>query len=106
MALRSLQRSPLPTPWRAEFDDAVRGLASGLLIGIPTVFTVDTWWLGDQVGPLDSLALIAFAHGLTLAAVYWINFRRGARRGWQYLADALQALALAIVALVALVVVF
>jgi hypothetical protein len=39
--------------WSDEFDDAVRGLASGFLIGIPVVFTVDSWWLGDQNVPPD-----------------------------------------------------
>jgi putative integral membrane protein (TIGR02587 family) len=87
--------------WSDEIDDAVRGLASGFLIGVPVVFTVDSWWLGDQNEPLDSLALLAFAYVLTLAAVYWIGFRRGLRRGWQYLGDAVEALALAILALIA-----
>ena len=87
--------------WWDELDDAVRGLASGFLIGIPAVFTVDSWWLGDQLGPMDSMLLVGFAYALTLAAVYWIGFRRDLRRGWQYFADALEALALAILALVA-----
>jgi putative integral membrane protein (TIGR02587 family) len=87
--------------WSDEFDDAVRGLASGFLIGIPVVFTVDSWWLGDQNEPLDSLTLLAFSYVLTLAAVYWIGFRRGLRRGWQYFGDAVEALALAALALVA-----
>ncbi len=95
---------PRPRPgreWSDEFDDAVRGLASGFLIGIPVVFTVDSWWLGDQNEPLDSLTLLAFSYVLTLAAVYWIGFRRGQRRGWQYFGDAVEALALAVLALVA-----
>jgi putative integral membrane protein (TIGR02587 family) len=83
-----------------EIDDAVRGLASGFLIGVPVVFTVDSWWLGDQMEPRDALGLIAFAYLLTLAAVYWIGFRRGTRRGWQHLADAVEALALAVLTLV------
>lgn len=87
--------------WSDEIDDAVRGLASGFLIGIPVVFTVDSWWLGDRAGPLDALVLLGFSYVLTLAAVYWIGFRRGLRRGWQYLGDALEALALATLALVA-----
>ena len=85
--------------WTDELDDALRGLASGFLIGVPVVFTVDVWWLGDQTGPIDSLFLLAFSYLLTLAAVYWIGFRRGLRRGWQYLGDALEALALAVLAL-------
>ena len=79
----------------------MRGLASGFLIGIPVVFTVDAWWLGDQAGPLSALLLLGFAYLLTLAAVYWIRFRRGLRRGWEYFGDALEALALATLALVA-----
>ncbi len=79
----------------------MRGLASGFLIGIPVVFTVDLWWLGDQNEPLDSLTLLAASNVLTLAAVYWIGFQRGLRKGWQYLGDAVEALALAVLALVA-----
>lgn len=87
--------------WSDELDDAVRGLASGFLIGIPVVFAVDTWWLGDQIGPLEALFLLGVSYALTLAAVYWIGFRRDLRRRWQYLADALEAMALATLALVA-----
>jgi putative integral membrane protein (TIGR02587 family) len=94
-------RPRLGREWSDEFDDAVRGFASGFLFGIPVVFTVDSWWLGDQNEPLDSLTLLAASYVLTLAAVYWIGFRRGLRRGWQYLGDAVEALALAVLALVA-----
>lgn len=85
--------------WRDELDDAVRGIASGLLIGVPVVFTVDSWWLGDQVSPWDALILLGFAYLLTLAAVVWVGFRRGSHRPWQHVTDALEAVALAIVTL-------
>jgi putative integral membrane protein (TIGR02587 family) len=87
--------------WSDELDDAVRGLASGLLVGVPVTFTVDSWWLGDQIGPLDSLFLLGFSYLLTLAVVFWIGFHRGVRRGWSHFADALEALALAVLALIA-----
>jgi putative integral membrane protein (TIGR02587 family) len=86
-------------PWSAQIQDGVRGLASGFLVGIPVVFTVDSWWLGDQLSPVDSLLLVLFAYVLTLAAVYWIGFRRGVRKGWEHGADAVEALALAMIAL-------
>lgn len=86
-------------PWAVQIQDGVRGLASGFLVGIPVVFTVDTWWLGDQLSPVDSLVLVFFAYVLTLAAVYWIGFRRGVRKGWEHGADALEALALAMTVL-------
>ena len=56
--------------WSDEFDDAVRGLASGFLVGIPVVFTVDSWWLGDQDDPLESLILLGLSYALRLAAAY------------------------------------
>jgi putative integral membrane protein (TIGR02587 family) len=86
--------------WSNEIDDALRGLASGILIGVPIVFTVDTWWIGEKSGPLDALAMLGVSYLLTLAAVHWIGFHRGRRHGWQYVFDALEALALAIIALV------
>ncbi len=97
----SALRSPR-SPWAEQADDAVRGLASGFLVGTPVVFTVDSWWLGDQVGPLDSLFLLVVGFFLTLGAVNWVGFRQGARRGWEHLADALEAQALAILALLAI----
>ncbi len=52
--LRAALARPRPSrAWSDEFDDAVRGLASGFLIGIPVDFSVDSWWLGDQNEPLD-----------------------------------------------------
>lgn len=77
----------------------MRGLASAFLIGIPLVFTVDSWWLGEQTSPLDALVLLIVAYSLTLVAVYWIGFRKGLRHGWQHVGDALEALAIAILAI-------
>lgn len=86
--------------WGDHLDDTVRGMASGFLVGIPTVFTVDSWWLGEQMGPNDALWLLIFAFFLTWAAVYWIGFQQTERRGIDHAVDAVQALAIAILSLV------
>jgi putative integral membrane protein (TIGR02587 family) len=86
----------LEKSWTSEADDAVRGLSGGFLIGVPVVFAVDSWWLGDQLTPANALYLIAFAYLLTLAVVFWSGFRTGARATWRRLGDALEAMALAI----------
>lgn len=75
-------------------------MASGFLVGIPTVFTVDSWWLGEQMGPVDALWLLIFAFFLTWAAVFWIGFHQAERRGIDHAIDALQALAIAILSLI------
>jgi putative integral membrane protein (TIGR02587 family) len=80
---------------RDELDDALRGLASGFLIGVPVVFTVDSWWLGDQVSPREAIEYFIFTYALTFVAVHWIGFRPGHRSVWQSAGDALEALALA-----------
>jgi len=81
--------------WRNELDDALRGLASGFLIGLPVVFTVDSWWLGDQVSPREAIEYFIFTYALTFGAVHLIGFRPGHRSVWQSACDALEALALA-----------
>lgn len=88
--------------WSEHLDEIVRGMASGFLIGIPTVFTVDSWWLGEQMGPLDALWLLAFAYVLTLAAVCWIGFHLSDRTGFDHVIDAIEAMAIAILSLVAI----
>jgi putative integral membrane protein (TIGR02587 family) len=75
-------------------------MASGFLVGIPTVFTVDSWWLGEQMGPADAIWLLLFSFLLTWAAVYWIGFQQTERRGIDHAIDALQAMAIAILSLV------
>ena len=74
-------------------------MASGFLVGVPTVFTVDSWWLGEQMGPVDALWLLVFAYLLTWAAVYWIGFQQVERHGIDHAVDSFQALAIAILSL-------
>jgi uncharacterized membrane protein len=86
----------LDKSWASEADDAIRGLAGGFLVGVPVVFAVDSWWLGDQIAPANALFLVAFAYVLTLAVVFWSGFRTGPRATWRRLGDALEAMALSI----------
>src|SRR5690606_12709727 len=86
--------------WADHLDDTLRGMASGFLVGIPTVFTVDSWWLGEQLGPLDAIWLLVFSFCLTWHAVYWSGFHQTQRNGIDHATDAFRALAIASLSLI------
>ncbi len=73
MATRARGRA---NPWRREVDDLLRGLSGGLLFGIPLLYTMETWWIGETISPLRALILLAVAYALNLAFVSWAGFRR------------------------------
>jgi putative integral membrane protein (TIGR02587 family) len=87
--------------WRREVDDLLRGLTGGFLIGVPLLYTMETWWIGETISPLRALVFLAVAYGLNLGFVAWAGFRRreaGPADHLRAVADALDATALAIVA--------
>ena len=84
--------------WRREVNDLLRGITGGFLIGIPLLYTMETWWLGQTVSPLRALLFLAVAYVLNLGFVTWSGFHRQEEGSLQHLADALEATALAVVA--------
>ena len=63
-------------PGQARPTTPYADLAGGFLIGVPVVFTVDSWWLGDQLTPANALFLIAFAYLLTSPSSIGVGFER------------------------------
>ena len=84
--------------WRREADDLLRGLAGGFLIGIPLLYTMETWWIGGTVSPLRALLFLAVAYALNLGFVSWAGFRRQEQGSRHPFGDALEATALALAA--------
>ena len=85
-------------PWRREAEDLLRALAGGFLIGIPLLYTMETWWIGETISPLRALLFLAVAYALNLGFVSWAGFRRREHGSHHPFGDALEATALAIVA--------
>ncbi len=83
--------------WRREVDDLLRGLSGGLLFGIPLLYTMETWWIGETISPLRALILLAIAYALNLAFVTWAGFRRQEAGSKRPFGDALEATAIALV---------
>jgi putative integral membrane protein (TIGR02587 family) len=75
------------SPWRDEAIDLVRGASGGLLFGIPLLYTMEMWWLGEHTTPQQSLVVLA----LTFLPVFLLNRTAGFRSTKDVrLADALK----------------
>lgn len=84
--------------WLRERDDLLRGLSGGFLVGIPLLFTVETWWIGKTATIPQALLFVGIAYLVNLLFIVAAGFRRqeaGARRPF---GDATEATALALVA--------
>ena len=81
--------------WGQEIDDLLRGLAGGFLVGIPLIYTMETWWIGETVSMPRALVFVAVAYALNLAFVTATGFRGRAPGSRHPLTEALEATGLA-----------
>ena len=57
--------------------DLMRGVAGGVLLGVPLLYTQEVWDHGATLEPLVIFAVFAAAFGLSLALSYYVGFRPG-----------------------------
>lgn len=69
------------TPSRAErpttLPDIMRGVAGGVLLGLPLVYTQEVWMLGASMHPSLILLLLALAFVMNLALSHFVGFEPG-----------------------------
>ncbi|MGH2578951.1 MAG: DUF2391 family protein, partial [Actinomycetota bacterium] len=58
-------------------EDVMRGVAGGVLLGVPLLYTQETWSLGRSVSPLLILAGLAVTFVANVALSYFVGFRPG-----------------------------
>jgi len=92
------QTRPRDNPWAREADDLLRGLTGGFLVGIPLLYTVETWWIGQTISMPRALAFLLCAYGINLAFVTGLGFRGRKAGAFHPLTEALEATALAVIA--------
>lgn len=84
--------------WARETDDLLRGLTGGFLVGVPLIYTMETWWIGQTISMLHALVFLGLAYALNLGFVAFAGFR-GRQAGSQHpFGEALEATALAVLA--------
>ncbi|MDQ4070567.1 MAG: TIGR02587 family membrane protein [Actinomycetota bacterium] len=66
---------PQPGQWEEAIEDALRGIAGGLVFGVPLLYTMEVWELGQAVAP--GRAVVALA--LTFVPVFLLVATSGFR---------------------------
>lgn len=75
--------------------DLMRGVAGGVLLGVPLLYTQEVWDLGETLEPLVVLGLLGVAFGASIALSYFVGFRAG--RTHRPIEDALAGFGMSIV---------
>ncbi len=84
--------------WEQEVEDLLRGLSGGFLIGVPLIYTMETWWIGETATVVHTLAFLAIAYLVNLLFIIFAGFRRQETGSSRPFADAAEATALALLA--------
>jgi putative integral membrane protein (TIGR02587 family) len=58
-------------------EDVMRGVAGGALLGVPLLYTQETWLHGRSVSPVVILAGLAATFAVNVALSYYVGFRPG-----------------------------
>jgi putative integral membrane protein (TIGR02587 family) len=58
-------------------EDVMRGVAGGAILGVPLLYTQETWLHGRTVSPVVILAGVIVAFGVNVALSYFVGFRPG-----------------------------
>ena len=85
-------------PWAREAVELVRGVAGGMLFGIPLLYTMEVWWAGTYAHPQRMVAVLATTFLIVLLLMRTTGFRSTKDVRWIDAAmDTVEAVALGIV---------
>lgn len=65
-----------PGPWQKELDDFVRAFSGAFLFGIPLLFTMEMWWLGEFVAMWKLLLFLLVAFLANVHLAYFAGFKQ------------------------------
>ena len=84
--------------WATEAGDLVRGVAGGMLVGIPLLFTLEVWGIGSAATPAAMAAVLVITFVPVILLVHTAGFRRSlAMRFPSVLREAAEAVAVGVV---------
>ena len=88
-----------------ELGDLVRAVAGGMLFGIPLLYTMEVWWIGSTTTPAGMAAVLVLTFVPVVLLIQTAGFRRSRDSRWIDVgADAVEAVALGVVSVAAVLV--
>ncbi|HEX8231583.1 MAG TPA: TIGR02587 family membrane protein [Chloroflexia bacterium] len=88
---------PQAGSWQKELDDIAHGMSGAFLFGVPLLFTMEMWWIGNYTEPLRLLIIVAVAFGANLMLASFAGFKEE-RSFFAHVSQAIEALAIGVVA--------
>ncbi|MDQ3930071.1 MAG: TIGR02587 family membrane protein [Chloroflexota bacterium] len=88
---------PQEGSWQKELDDIAHGMSGAFLFGVPLLFTMEMWWIGNFTEPLRLLVIVALAFGANLMLAAFAGFKEE-RSFFANVLQSVEALAIGVVA--------
>jgi putative integral membrane protein (TIGR02587 family) len=63
-------------PWAQELNDLVRAFSGAYIFGVPLLFTMEMWWIGEYGDHWKLLAFLVLGLASNLALTYAAGFKR------------------------------
>lgn len=62
--------------WKDELNDLVRAFSGAYIFGVPLLFTMEMWWIGDYIRPWRLFLFLGAALVGTFALTWVVGFKR------------------------------
>lgn len=90
-----------PGGWKKEIDDLARAFSGAFLFGVPLLFTMEMWWIGQYIEVWKLLLFLVIALGVNSILAYFAGFRDETSL-WANVSQAVEAMAVGAVAAAAM----
>jgi putative integral membrane protein (TIGR02587 family) len=81
--------------WAEELDDLLRAVSGAFLFGVPLLYTMEVWWIGNYISPLRMLAGLLLTYAALVALNRTAGFRTQKQTSiWRSLTDSAEGLAI------------